>query len=48
LFTDRYGDPVPYGFNTISELVEYREGIREITYLIEHEEESSRIKDFYN
>lgn len=43
------GGPVPYGFDTYSELVEYRngEGNKKITYLIENEEESKIVKEFY-
>ncbi|WMM26713.1 recombinase family protein [Tissierella sp. MB52-C2] len=42
------GGPVPYGFDTYSELVEYRdgEGNKKITYLIENEGESAFIKKF--
>lgn len=42
------GGPVPYGFNTYSETIEYREGTKDVTYLIENEEESKVIKEFYD
>ncbi|MEW8972808.1 MAG: recombinase family protein [Tissierellaceae bacterium] len=43
------GGPVPYGFDTYSKLIDYRngEGKKKVTYLIINEEESEKIKKFY-
>jgi len=43
------GGPIPYGFDTYSELVDYRndEGKKKVTYLIVNEEESEVVKEFY-
>ena len=43
------GGPVPYGFNTYSELIDYRndEGKKKVTYLVKNKEESKIINEFY-
>lgn len=43
------GGPVPYGFITRTELIEYRndEGKKKVTYLEINEEESKVVKEFY-
>ncbi|MDR7856349.1 recombinase family protein [Tissierella sp.] len=43
------GGPIPYGFDTYSELIDYRndEGKKKVTYLIKNKKESEIIEMFY-
>lgn len=43
------GGPIPYGFDTRTELIEYRngEGNKKVTYLVVNQEESEVVREFY-